>query len=431
MTDARVPAAVWRGTGLLVLGRLFGTACSAAVLLLLARRLPTPEFGLVTFYLALFALAESLTDLGTGALAVQRSADDPARLGPALAAGRRIRAATALFSTLAIAGTALLWSGDASPFLLLAALYPLARPLELSSVAFQREIAWTAPVLARATGPLLRLAGTLLLLARGVESGGPYVLVHALGLVLANLIVHLAALPRLAHLPRTAAPEPGFLRAALPLGIAALCQQAYFWTDNLFVRVLEGDRELGLYNAGVRLLSFLVMIAAFATTTALPWLTRRARAGALGEATARIGAPLVLPASALFGALWPWSGALLRGLYGPGFEAGAPALRWLIAAAAVVYAGAGWLTALLASGRTRAVLGVTAGALVLNVLGNAWLVPALGIEGAAVATFATELCVALASLALLARAGARPWSASWFAAPLVFVACALASNVFA
>jgi hypothetical protein len=49
-----------------------------------------------------------------------------------------------------------------------------------------------------------------------------------------------------------------------------LCQQAYFYADNLFVRALRGEAELGAYNVGVRILSVLIMVALYASQASLP-----------------------------------------------------------------------------------------------------------------------------------------------------------------
>ena len=88
----------------------------------------------------------------------------------------------------------------------------------------------------------------------------------------------------------------------------------------------------------------------------------------------------------------------------------------------VVYPGSVLLTAVIAAGRSTAVLAIAAGGLALNALGNLWLVPLRGGEGAALATVATELFVTLASLGVLARAGQRPAGSvwAWLAGPVLF-----------
>ena len=47
-------------------------------------------FGRFTFYLAVFAWLDALANLGTGPVAVQRTAGRPERIAPVLAAARRI-----------------------------------------------------------------------------------------------------------------------------------------------------------------------------------------------------------------------------------------------------------------------------------------------------------------------------------------------------
>ena len=77
---------------------------------------------------------------------------------------------------------------------------------------------------------------------------------------------------------------------------------------------------------------------------------------------------------------------------------------------------------------------ITFVALGINVAGNAVLVPRLGIEGAAIATAATETVVALAAAIALARLGVftlavRPWR--WAAAPIAFAIAFYLSSLIA
>jgi O-antigen/teichoic acid export membrane protein len=165
------------------------------------------------------------------------------------------------------------------------------------------------------------------------------------------------------------------------------------------------------------------MFAVHATAVALPWLVRRHRAGELGEALARFGPPLFALGGLALGLAAPWSAELAALVFGPDYAAAGPSLGWLLAATAAVYAGAPLLTALVATGAARAVLVVAAGALAVNLVGNAWLVPSRGGAGAAMATLAPELAVALAAAALLARAPGfrfvRPLA--WLLGPATFV----------
>ena len=417
-----VPRRVWSATALLVLGRFWSVLCTLAALALLSRSLSGAEFGRLTFWLAILILLDGVVDFGTSTAALQRGAHDARALAAAVAAGRRIRAGASALGFLVVVGAAQLFGEDDLGWVALAAILPLTRVLELSAVAYQNEIAWGVPVATRAGAATVRLALVVLLWRAGSASFGPYIAVHAAGGALANVVLFLLVRRRAAPPDGPTSDAAGFLRAALPLAAAAICQQAYFYVDNLFVRALRGDVELGRYNAAVRILSFLLMVAAYASTAALPWLARRHRAGDLARATTRLALPLFLGACLTLGGLFPVAGDLLRVVFGADFEVAADSLRWLLAAAAVVYAGSVLLTAVIAAGRSTAVLAIAAGGLALNALGNLWLVPLRGGEGAAMATVATELLVTLASLHVLARAGQRPSGSvwAWLAGPVLF-----------
>lgn len=422
----RVPRRVWSATLLLSAARLGGSAATATILVLLARHLSGAEFGRYTFYLALFLILEGLADFGTGATAVQRSAGERDRLPSALVAGRRVRIVTAGLGFVVVAAAAWILDEPGRGWIALAALGPLSRRWELTSVVWQREIAWSVPVCVRLGTATARLGAALALWGAGVATFGPYLLAHAACLATGNLMLHLLARRELPRDTPRAAPMPGFLAAALPLGLAGIFQQAYFYLDNLFVRGICGEVETGRYNAAARVMTFLVMIAAHATTAALPWLARRHRERELGAATTRLALPLFSGACLLFGALWPWSDQLLALLFGEEFAAAGSALGWLLVGAVIIHAGSGWLTALVAAGAMRTVLALTAVAVAVNLVGNAILVPRLGIDGAAIATVATELTVALGALLLLMRAPTRLRlrPLPWLAAPLLFVAAA-------
>ncbi len=422
-----VPQRVWGATLLLALGRQWSALCTLATVAILSRRLDAEDFGRFTFWLAIFSLADFLVDCGTSTVAIQRGAQDPTEFAAAIAAGRRIRlGAAAIAAALVAAGVWGLHERQAG-WVALAALWPFTRVLELTSVVFQREIAWTLPVAAwtlpvalRSLGATARLGLIAALAALGARGFGPFLVAHAGGLALGNVAIHFVARARLPE--RAGRTASGLLRAALPLAALGLCQQAYLCADNLFVRVLRGEAELGRYNAAVRIFSWLVFFAAFATTTALPWLARRFHEGQLGNATAALARPLFVASCALTGAFWPWCGPVLRTVYGPGFEAGAPSLRWCLAASVAVYGGAAFLTAVIAAGRSRSALGIAALALSINLAANACLVPRIGIEGAAAAKLLTEGTVLAASLAVLARIGAAPRtrSAAWLLGPAAF-----------
>lgn len=396
---------MWGATLLSALARQWSALCTLLSLALLARALDAADFGRFTFWLAVLAFLDVLVDCGTSSAAVQRGAGDTRAFAAALAAGRRIRAVAALGGA-ALAGLAASWAGERDlVYVCLALLGPSARVAEMSAVAFQRDIAWGKPLLLRALGATLRLLLIAALATRPGLGFGPFLLAHSAALALGNVAVHLAARPRL---PAPAAPAPGFLRVAAPLAALGLVQQAYAWADNAFLRAWCGPEELGRYNAAARPFLWLAFFAAFASTSALPWLARAAARAELGRAARALALPLALGAALVAGTLLPWRAELLRLAFGPGFEAGAASLGWLLGALLPIALGASWLTAVIAAGRMRATLAVAVLALAVGLAANALLVPSLGAPGAALARLLTEVAVALGALAVLRRIGASP-----------------------
>lgn len=425
--SSAIPRRVWTGTALQIAGQVVQRGGTLVALMLLSRHISEAEFGRYTFYVGVFAFLDALTDFGTSQVAVQRTANDPWAVPGTLRVARRIRVAMASLGALGLALATWSRGEEGWMWIALAGLYPITHALELSALVWRNDMDWRKPVLIRASGSLVRLGILVALVALDVRSAAVYVLGTALGSSLANFGLHFAARKELPKPTIEVAAPRGLIRQCAWLGAAGLCQQAYFYIDGLYVRAWCTPEALGHYNAGVRLLSFAIMVATYASVTSLPWLARERANGGAGRAAARLGAPLFALACCVAGLCWPHVGWILRTIYKDGYEAGAGAGRWLLLAAVAVYAGSAFLNAVVARGETKGFLAIAASALVLNVSLNAWAVPAHGIEGAGLVTLATEAWVALASLALLVKRGERPFDARawlWIAGPAAGVALA-------
>ena len=416
-TTAPGTKAVWNSTALLVLGRLFGSACTFFVLWRLSHALDADEFGRFTFWMAVFSVLDTWVDFGTGQTTVARTAAAPESLPAVLAAARRLRVLHGLAGAAFVALAALVAGEHGALWIVLAALYPLTHALELSTVARRNAIDYRIHTGTRALSSLLWVVFTGVLLAAGDRDPAHHLLAVACGSTTGNVVLHLL-LRRETPAAAAAAPLAELWRATLPLGLAALFQQAYFWIDNLFVRLWCGEAALGAYNIGVRVLSVSIMVVLFATGAALPWFAREHARGALAAAVERIALPLVAAAAAGAGALLPWRAETL-GLFGEHARSAAGSLGWLLCAVVAIHLGASMLTGLVAAGARAQVLRISAAALVVNIALNFVLVPARGIEGAGMATLATEGAVALLGWFALARLGAAPspWNPRWLLAP--------------
>jgi O-antigen/teichoic acid export membrane protein len=411
--------AVWNSTALLVLGRIYGSACTFLILWRLSHALEPAEFGRFTFWMAVFSVLDTWVDFGTGQTTVACTAAQPARLPVVLRAARQLRLAHGLGGFLILGLAAWLGGEQGAFWIALAALYPLTHALELSTAAKRNAIDYRVHTLTRALSSTLWIVGTSALLAWGDVDPTHHLVAIALGSSIGNIVLH-AVLRR--ELPTTDERTSSWelWRMTLPLGLAALFQQAYFWVDNLFVRAWCGDELLGAYNIGMRVLSVAIMVVLFATGAALPWYTREHARGALAAAVERMALPLVTLAACGAALLAPWSAEAL-GIFGEHARAATGALPWLLAAVVAIHLGAALLTALIATGGRKQLLWISATALGINLALNWWLVPAYALEGAAAATLCTEAAVAGMGWIALARAGAAPRfdRARWLAVPAI------------
>jgi PST family polysaccharide transporter len=183
-----------------------------------------------------------------------------------------------------------------------------------------------------------------------------------------------------------------FFREALPIGGAALLRGMLPGTDVLLLGLFVDKARVGQYSAAMKLysLGFVVLAAWFAIL--LPQLSRRA-----AESIARVrevvstgtrqtllaGVPIIV-AGLLLGP------AVLRLLFGPGFDDAVPVLRLLLLVLPLQLLSGHGRMALVALGRQRYDLGLVAVSSVVHVAAKLALIPALGMMGAAWGTFTGE-----------------------------------------
>jgi len=406
---------------------VWSAVCTLWILRLAGGSLGDAEFGRFTFYLALFTWLDSFVALGTSEVAIQRTASDPTAVAAVLKAARRLRVITGAIGVSAVASLCFGLREPGALFIVLAACYPITHALELSTLVWRNQIAWGKPVLIRALASSISLGCVAWIAHSGSLQPALYLVAVAIGSTCGNLGLHFAARAQLPPSPPGLEPARGVFAAAWPLGLSALCAQAYFYVDNVFIRVMLGEAELGPYNVAVRVMSLFLMLAQYATLSALPWLARCAAEGRLESAIARLGPGLFAFSGLICGLVWPWSAQLLERLV-PGAGIAAESFRWLLLAVVAIHAGSLLLSAVVAAKDNRAKLGIQLGGLALNVALNFWAVPRFGIAGAGMTTFATEAFVALAAALALARRGVVPFrglrALAWLGGPLLFLAAA-------
>jgi len=185
------------------------------------------------------------------------------------------------------------------------------------------------------------------------------------------------------------------VKIGLPLGIAGVLVISYARIDQVIVFAVAGSAEAGLYGAVYNMLDQSHFVPISILTTLAPVLAAAWPADPERlMRTARLTAELLAIAS--FGALAFATAAaepIIRLIFGAEFVSAAPALPVLGLAFVLICFGYLNGNLLVTLGMQQRLLRISLIALVVNLIGNAILVPAVGYMGAAVMTVVTEAVV--------------------------------------
>jgi O-antigen/teichoic acid export membrane protein len=192
------------------------------------------------------------------------------------------------------------------------------------------------------------------------------------------------------------------LGAAVPIALVTTLSMLHFKIDAVLLSLLRPAEDVGVYNVAYRFFEYSLVLPGIFMAAVFPILTR-ALASNRGEAReviekARDAVLLVaVPLALATFVLAP----VLVDLVAPGFDEAVTPLRLLSLGLVFAFANSVVAGAALALDRQRALVGVTAAGLALNVALNLLLIPRYSYSGAAAATVVTEIlgCVAIFALA--------------------------------
>jgi O-antigen/teichoic acid export membrane protein len=182
------------------------------------------------------------------------------------------------------------------------------------------------------------------------------------------------------------------LRQGISYSLLRWITMVYNRADMILLESFLGAGAVGLYGAAYRLMEVFKLVPNMAERILLPIMSRTI--GAAGElrgvlerslkALAAVAIPLALGA-------WALREQGMRTVFGPAYLEGASAWAVLMTALIVICLSRPFLTLLRAQGRMREACALAAGAVVINILLNLWLIPSWGILAPAFATGAAEL----------------------------------------
>lgn len=223
------------------------------------------------------------------------------------------------------------------------------------------------------------------------------------------------------------------LRHSLPYALVVLLMTSYNRLDTVMLERLlpDGETQAGIYQMAFRLLDALNNFAFLFGALLLPMLANLLARGADPSPLVSLGARLLLAGSvASAAALSKFAPELIGALYDRPETEAVEALRllaWVFVPVCLMYV---YSTLLTADGRLREmnlVLGATA---LANLILLAVLVPAQGIQGAALASLVTQGGVSLAMMVLCHYRMGLTWSWSEHGRMAAFLAAGILVSLY-
>jgi len=363
-----------------------------------ARRLSAEAFGVFSLGSTLGWMVAVATDFGIQLHVARVVARQPEDAPGVLRVWLRVRWATAAGALIAVAIGSIVAAplrAYAVPIVLFALVYVCSGLVEFLHY-FYRGLSRTD---VESTLTLWQRGGTLVCGAAAL-AWRPDVTVLAIAMLL-PVVATLAVSLRIARAQargihaisargQSARGEPiarVFRRDVWPIGAGIVLSAIYFRVDVFLVQIWSGTEAVGLYNAVYRLVEALRLFPAAVMAVALPSLCRAIDLRPL----ARAAAPITVAAVGMAAALWIAAGVLVPAIYQPRYAAAVPAFRILLLSFPLMSLNMALTHQLVGWDGQRAYAALCGMALVVNLVLNVRLVPALSIDGAAWATLATEL----------------------------------------
>lgn len=393
--------AIIGNTGWLLFDRTMRSVVGVLVGAWVARYLGPAQFGELAYAVAFVAIFQVVAQLGLDSLVVRDIGADPSNAAERLGTALRLRLITGFAGwAAAVGGMALLRPGDTQVLLLVAIVaggiaLQAADTVDLwfqSQTQSKRTVA--AKGVAYLTASALKVA---LIVWQAPLVAFAWVLLAEAAVSALALVVVYRRYPAPARWRWSMPSARELLREAWPLLFASLAVVLYMRLDQIMLRELVDERELGIYSAGWSLsaLWYFVPLAIYSSTapafSRLKVQSEAAYSAALGQLftlmwVISVSVSVVMALS---------SGILIDLLYGAAYRDAAPVLALHVFANIPVALGVAqslWITN---ERRPHFALYRTLFGLLVNVALNLALIPRYGAMGAAMATVAAQFAAAV------------------------------------
>jgi PST family polysaccharide transporter len=400
--------AVLHNTGWLFADKAMRVVMGVLVGAWVARYLGPSRYGELAFVLAFVAFFSTACQLGLDAIAVRDIARDeraaPAILGTALRL--RLIAGFGAYGA-AIVGMALLRPGDTRALILTAIVAGtvISQAGDTCDLWFQSQIQSRRTIGAKAVAYLLA-NGLKVVLVLAQASLVAFAVVGLLEVTLAAMALWVAY--RRFPAPSRWRWEPEWasrlLRESWPYLLSGLAINIYMRIDQVMLRGMVNERELGIYSAALPITTASYFIPMAISISVGPAIARRKQHDSVAyeRAIAQLFSMMWWVMLPLSGAIAWAAGPLVTFLYGEAYSATAGVMAIHVFASVPIALGIAQSNWIVNEKRSMISLYRTTLGAISNVALNVLLIPRYGARGAAVASVGAQLVAAMFSNIVLA-----------------------------
>jgi O-antigen/teichoic acid export membrane protein len=390
-THRRIFSSLTTGVGATFIVSLLGAVSIRAM----TTRLGATAFGVFVLVQAYVSLVQTFTDLGLSQVLQRDIArgdqDERSLLGHAMG----LRATMALAAVpIAVALGLLIYADKSSAvkigLVLMVFSIPFAVTQEVSAAHFTAKLRNTVLAIGSVFQQVVFVGLVVLLVS--IHKSVVYCIGAALvGAVVASIYMNVMA-------KREVSFSSSFdrrvwnsmLRTSTPIGVAYVVGVLYFKADTVILSFLSTTRQIGYYGAAYSIIAVFLALAGILTRTFLPSMVRASK-DAIEQSIHSALAYFSIGGTFSAASIMVCGPTVIRIVAGSHFGAADLPLRYLGLGLIPIFFSTALSSVCIARGFGNKLFTVSVVSLVLNVALNVAAIPKFGIDGAAVATFCTEI----------------------------------------
>ena len=389
---------ILQNTAALYSAELVAKATMFLLTILIARQLGSRQFGKLSFGIALVSIAALIGDLGISILITKEVSKDKKTASTYFSRGLATKLGlTVLMISLVLAYAKLaVLATDVRYVLVILALAFSVDSISLTFVAIFRAFQKMQ------FEGAIRIAQSLLNLTLGAYLlfSGYNIVAIATSMLLVNTISLILFWSINRHLKfayfkfKTLSWQAliRLIRSALPFAVLTILVSLYFKIDVVLIEHIKGPTQVGQYAAAYKLLEAVIVISWVFSRALLPVLSSLFDYALdtlqkVAQTSFRFFIAIAIPIATATTFLAP---KIIHLIYGNNYQQSILALQILIWAIVPIFISSTTITVIMASKKPQVTAYVALGQLIINLGLNLVLIPAYGINGAALATLATE-----------------------------------------